>query len=54
MGKTLTKTTVRENARQAKLADKVVRWLSKQNGKRISKSKAYLQAMVAFAFHADL
>ena len=47
-------TTVRETAKQTKLADRVTRFLSKENGKRISKSQAYLLAMSAFAFKADI
>lgn len=52
MAKVITKTTVRENAKQVKLADKVVRTLSKQEGRRVSKSSAYLIAMEILAFKA--
>lgn len=48
------KTTVRETAKEDKLASKVIKHLEKEEGKKVSKSRAYLNAMVAYAYHLGI
>ena len=51
---TFVKTTVRETASEARVAKKVAAALTAENGRKVSVSKAYLQAMAALAFNLGI